>query len=194
MPLSAQRNDEPLARYSTATSHQTPHNSLLRRYSGAWGANSRHALVALENRPVRRGEIDNVECSNLGPRVADLNRGITDDGVLTDKVLADCGRDVDAVSVTSDQIGIDVVTAGVAHHADSEIVRGVDESVTVRSVQPDPAVVAGQSYAAARLSGNAGPVANGSVPFDERPDRGGQYENTGTAVGGNRQSFEARVK
>ena len=120
----------------------------VRRYFRTRRILSRDAEVPVEPRLPGRCEIDDVEC--LQPRSArSLNRWIPDRDVLPNQVVASARPDVDAIGVARDGVLLDDVAAGRADQADPEIIGGNGIAITVSCVQPDPAVVADDSYAAA---------------------------------------------
>ena len=55
----------------------------------------------------------------------------------------------DALRVASDDVLVDDIARGGADDADPEIVRGIGKTIAGRAIQPDPAVVAGNSNTAA---------------------------------------------
>ena len=108
----------------------------------------RDAEISVEPRLSGGSEINDVE--RLRPRSArSLNRWIPDRDVLPNQVVASARPDVDAIGIARDGVLLDDVAAGRADQADPEIIGGNGITITVSCVQPDPAVVADDSYAAA---------------------------------------------
>jgi hypothetical protein len=78
-------------------------------------------------------------------------------------------------------------------HTDAEIIWGIGVAIAVSLVQPDPAVLTVQSYAAARGTRSGGAVPHDGVTFDQRVERGGHNSNPSRAVGRGGESLNSRV-
>jgi hypothetical protein len=122
-----------------------------------------------------------------------LDRGVADRRVVADHVLANGCCDVDAVSVPGDQILFNDIARCATDYANPEIVWRFGVSVPMRCVQPDPAVMSDDSYAAARQSWIAGAVANGGVFLDQGVERSSRDEDARAAVRRNCYAFDART-
>jgi len=136
----------------------------------------RDALVAVEHSLLGR-EVHDVQRADLRPRTAALDRGIPNRRIRPDRVSSDGRRDVDAVGVSGDQVLFDDVAVGRADDADAEVVWRIEVAITACVVQPDPAVMSGDSYAAARRARNGGAITQSRVPLHDRVERGGSGED-----------------
>jgi hypothetical protein len=79
-----------------------------------------------------------------------LNWWIAQHGVLAHHRAAGAGGDKNALRIPGDGIFVKNVASGGGNDANSEIVRGVRVAIPVCAIQPDPAVVSGDSNPAAR--------------------------------------------
>ena len=143
----------------------------------------RNALVAVERRLVSRREVHDIQRAHLRPRTAALDRGIPNRRILPDSVSSDARRDVDAVGVSCDEVLFYDIAVGSANDADPEVVWRFEVPITACVVQPDPAVMAGDSYAAARRARNGGAISQSRVPLHQRVECSGGGEDPGSAVG-----------
>jgi hypothetical protein len=123
----------------------------------------RNALVPIEHRLVGRREVHDIQRAHLRPRTAALDGGIPNRRIRPDRVSSDGRRYVDAVGVSGDEVLFDDVAVGRADDADPEVVWRFQVAITACVVQPDPAVMAGDSYAAARRARNGGAIAQSRV-------------------------------
>ena len=153
----------------------------VRRYRRTRRVLGRDAEVSVELRLPSRREIEDVK--PLRPRGARaLDRRIPDRDVLPNQVVASARANVDAIGVASDGVLLDDVAAGRADQADPEIIGRNRIAITVSFVQPDPAVVAQDSYAAAEQPGHRRAVPDRDVPLDDGLERGAEHPNTRHAV------------
>lgn len=128
----------------------------------------RDALVAVEHGLLGWREVHDIQRAHLWPRAAALNGGIPNHRIRPDRVSSDGRRDVDAIGVSGDEILFDDVAVGGADEADAEVVWRIEVPITARVIQPDPAVMAGDSYAAARRPRNSGAIAQRRVALHQR--------------------------
>ena len=120
-----------------------------------------------------------------------MNRRIAQYRVLADHRGPRSGHYDDALSVAGDDVLIDDVAGRGADDADAEIVRRIGETVATGVIQPDPAVMSGDSNTAA--GGGRRSVANGRDAFNQRSERVGGNEDAGTAVRGRRKSLNPGI-
>lgn len=117
---------------------------------GTWRVDARVADVALEDGLARRRQVHDVVVTLVGASVLRLNASIADNHIASHSHIARRGRDEKTVRVSRHCVLVEHVVAA-ANDADAEVVCGIHEAITIRRVQPEPAVDAVQSYAAARL-------------------------------------------
>lgn len=109
-----------------------------------------------------------------------MNRWIADHGVLAHHGCAGARHHDDALRVASDEVAIKSVSGGAADDANPEIVRRIGKTIARRAIQPDPAVVAGDSNTAAGRGRR--PIPNRGNALDQRPESVGGNEHAGPAV------------
>ena len=160
-----------------------PRHRLLRDDDRTRRVERRDALVAVEHRLVSWRELHDIQRAYLGPRTAALDRGIPNRRILPDSVSSDARRDVDAVGVSCDEVLFYDIAVGSADDADPEVVWRFEVPITACVVQPDPAVMAGDSYAAARRPRNSRAIAQGRVALHQCVERGGEDKDPRSAVG-----------
>ena len=166
---------------------------LLRRHGRAWGIQCGDTAVAVELGLRSRREVHDVERTSIGPGIRHLNGRISDHRVVSNQVFPYGSSDVDAIRVAGDEVLFDDVATGRTDQTNAEVVWRVAVSVTVRSVQPDPAVVADYSYAAAGRSRHSGSIPEGGIAFNERAERAGGHEDPRPAVGRDGEPFNASL-
>ena len=98
-------------------------------------------------------EIHDVECPRIRTSSGTLDGGIADHQVVPNQVIDGTTPDVDAIGVSGYRVFLDDVAARRADDSNPEIVWGLRVAITLCCVQPDPAVMADDSYAAALQSG-----------------------------------------
>lgn len=80
-----------------------------------------------------------------------MNRWIANDRIFAHDRRTRTSGNVDALSVPRHGVGVEDVARGTGNDADAEIVGGIGVPVAVCVIQPDPAVVSGDSNTAARI-------------------------------------------
>lgn len=148
---------------------------------------SRKADVALKRGFARWREIHDVQGTQLRARVRRLNGRITEHGVVADHRGPRTRHHDDALGVARHDVLIEGVARGGANDADTEIVGRIRETVATCVIQPDPAVVSGDSNTAAGRGGRS--VANSRNAFNQCPKRVGADEHARTAIRGRRETL-----
>ena len=136
-------------------------------------------------------QVHDVERAHIGLYAAD--RRIADDDIPPNQRVARSGRDVQAVGVARDSVFVDEVVVSPIDHADTEIIWGIRVAVTMSDVQPDPAVLAVHSYAAARGPWGGSAVPHNCVSFHDGVERRVHHSNPGRTVGRCGEAFDACV-
>ena len=111
---------------------------------------SRKTNVPLEPRFRCWRQIDDVEPAEIGTGIRRLNWRIAHNSVFAHDCCAGTGHHDYALRVSGDDVVVKSVSGGGADDANTEIVRGIGKTIPGRVIQPDPAVVAGDSNTAAR--------------------------------------------
>lgn len=141
---------------------------------------SRKTNVPLERRFPCWRQIDDVEPAKIGTSIRRLNWRIPDNGVFAHDGCAGSRHHDDALRVASDNVVVKSVSGGGADDANTEVVRRIGKTIARRAIQPDPAVVAGDSNTAAGRG--CRPIPNRSNALDQRPESVGGNEHAGPAV------------
>ena len=133
----------------------------------------RRAEIALERGLSRRGQIQNIDCARLRVAIADLYRSVAEHGVLPHQRLPRLWREIDPVGVAGHDIQFDEIAASRARYTNTEVIRGFCIAISACFVQPDPAVMADDSYAAAAAAGVRRPIPHRHVALDDGVERRG---------------------
>jgi len=151
------------------------------------------ADIAFEFRFPWGSQIHDIECARIRLCVPDLDARVTDDEVVSDLRVARTGGYVQTVGVPCDGVLFDLVVVAAINHADAEVIRRIGIAISVSLIQPDPAVLAVESYAATGRPRGGGAVSHDGIAFHERVERGRHDSNPGRAVGGGGKALNARV-
>jgi hypothetical protein len=138
-------------------------------------------------------QVKDVNGLSLRVSVSDLDRGVAEDGVLPDDRSARLRRQKDPVGVAGDRVQFDLVTARRANYADTKIIGRFSVAITTCFIQPDPAVVADDSYTAAGGSRIGRAIADCQVTFHDCAERGSENVDAAAAVGRHGQVVDSRA-
>ena len=128
-------------------------------------------------------EIQDVDGLRAGCRVRNLDPRISKDHVLSDHRLPCPRADEYSVGVASDVIAVDQVSSRGADDTDPKIIRRYRVPIAMCRIQPDPAVVAGDSYAAARRPRGGRTIAHRNDAFHQCSKRRGCDKHARPAIG-----------
>jgi hypothetical protein len=164
------------------------------RHRGARGIDRRAAQITVERDLPCWCQVKNVDGLSLRVGVADLDRGVAEDGVLPDDRAARLRRQKDPVGVAGDRVQFDLVTARRANDADTKIIGRFSVAITTCFIQPDPAVVADDSYTPAGGSRIRRAIADRQVPLHDGLERGSENVDAAAAVGRHGQVVDSGAR
>ena len=98
-----------------------------------------------------------------------------------------------SLCVSRHGVSVDDIACGRTDDADPEIIGRIRIAISVCAVQPDPAVMAGDSNTATGESRHGRSVSHRNVPLDERSERHSIHEDSGRTVCRSRDVLDANV-